>query len=196
MWCFCPATHIYPHVFCRRWPAPSWSTEIQSRLSTGKVMRAWEQQRTHFPHRWNYGRNGTHRSAEILPEEGSCLSTTINFRFTAKANQTRLIVPKYPIQISIARVQKITMIEIIPCTLLLRLHSTHGQKALSGYSQMTIIGRLPHFSSDWNPVTKAGWLYSNESCTEAYCHLKNPNDHIKVSKTLFRYVRETEAPMK
>lgn len=58
-----------------------------------------EQQGSHFPHKCSYGRNGTDRSAAILPEEGSCLSTAINFHFTAKANQTHLVLPKYPVVI-------------------------------------------------------------------------------------------------
>lgn len=48
------------------------------------------------------------------------------------------------------------MTEITHCMLLSRLHSTQGQKTLNGYSQATISERRPHFSSDWNPVTKAG----------------------------------------
>lgn len=88
------------------------------------------------------------------------------------------------------------MTEIIWGMLLSRLHSPQGQKALSDYGQVTIHQRLPHFSSDWNPVTKVGWLYSKESCTEAYYHLKNPNDHIRVPNSLFRCVREIAVPRK
>lgn len=83
------------------------------------------------------------------------------------------------------------MIEIIPCMLLSRLNSPEGQRILNGYSYVTISERLPHFSSDWKPVLRVGYLYIKEPQVEAYCHLKNHIGPIQVSNSLLRCVRET-----
>lgn len=89
--------YLSPHLLQNMASSKQKHSQIQSRMSTGEVMYVGEQQGTNFPHKWSYGRNGTDRSAEILPEEGSCLSITINFHFTAKANQIHLVLPKYPV---------------------------------------------------------------------------------------------------
>lgn len=98
-------------------------------------MRVWEKKGIHFPHKLSYGRNSTDRSAEILPEEGSCLSTAINFHFTEKAIQNHLVLLTYPIDLNrLSMEDDSNKIEIICCMLLSRLKSLQGQRILNGYS--------------------------------------------------------------